>query len=363
MKTTKFRIPRVIFDMHVHGRGFYQYRKTTIDQVMKEAANGLINISAFMPNTIPAIIDDIYLEYYFCLAEESRRINKNKFKQYIWFGVTDENIIYCEHALEKDYVIGLKIYPLAPDGQGVTTGVIGVIHDSTIVKAMMLARKQDKVLAAHCDDPIIIAQSKGNPIEAETEYVKKILKLAEQVPGVKIMICHVSCRQSAELILEAQAKGIDVVIELCPQYLWFDNEGTNWNLNLNPIFYYCFNNLRGSEHRKFLIELLTSDNQSILIDSDSACHTREEKLQSKPGGIPSNQELVPTIITLAIKHGIAEARVAQLLSFNHSKFFNIPAPKELVEYEWELKEDHLLYNKGKVENPWNGSRLYFPVLN
>jgi dihydroorotase-like cyclic amidohydrolase len=349
--------------MHVHGRGFMQWQKTTVKQVMAEAMNGLINISAFMPNTIPAIINDTNLKHYFDLVEEAKRINNNKFEQYIWFGVTDGNLTYYEQALLENYVIGLKIYPLAPDGKGVTTGTIGVMHDSTIVKAMLLAKKNDKVLAAHCDDPIIIARLKYNPIEAEIEYVKKILKLAEQVPGVKIMICHVSCRQSAELILEAQAKGMNIAIELCPQYLWFDNESTNWNENLHSIFYHCFNNLRGSEHRKFLIGLLASNNELVLIDSDTACHAREEKLRDQPGGIPSNQELVPVIITLAIEHKISEARVAQLLSFNHSKFFNIPVPNELVEYKWEFKEDRLLYNNGKVENPWNGSRLYFPILN
>jgi len=362
VKIIKFRIPKVIFDMHMHGRDMGQEHKTTVKQVMAEGTKKLISIFSFMPNTVPAIINLNVLKHYLNLIKKAAGTVKNKFEHFIWFGITDDNLSECKLAIKNKNVIGFKIYPLAPGGKSVTTGTIGVMHDKTILAAMKLARDENKISAFHCDDPIIIAQSTGNPIEAETTYVKKILKLAEQVPGVKIIICHVSCRQSAKLILKAQARDMQVVIEICPQYLWFDNDGVNWNPNLDSTFYYCFNNLRGSEHRKFLIALLKTNNELILIDSDSACHTREEKLQDKPGGIPSNQELVPVVVTLAIEHGISEARVAQLLSFNHSKFFNIPVPRELVEYNWVKKPDQLLYNNGKVENPWNGSKLYFPIL-
>ena len=133
-------------------------------------------------------------------------------------------------------------YPRFPNGKVATTGTaIGVRQDSTILRLMKAVRKENKVLARHCDDPLTIKRLGGHKIEAEVAEVKKTINLAKQVPGVKIIICHVSCRQSAELILAAQQEGMQIAIELCPQYLWFDSDRTNWNPNLDPVFYHCFN--------------------------------------------------------------------------------------------------------------------------
>ncbi|MFH1522814.1 MAG: dihydroorotase family protein [Patescibacteria group bacterium] len=362
-----FGIPKVRFNMHVHGRGMKQWPKVKVRQLMAEAKNGLIDIMAYMPNTDPAIISIVILKMYLKIIELAKKKLNIVYPQYVWFGVTDDNLAECEEALKLDGVIGLKIYPKLPGGKSVTTGSgeIGVAFESTIKKAMELCKKYNKPIAIHCDDPALIQSYGGNPIIAEYSYVDKVLNIAREVPGVIIIVCHVSCIQSARKILKAQEEGMQVVIELCTHYLWFDNEGTNWNPNLGSAFYLCLNNLRGPEHREFLVGLLATDNPLIIISTDDAWHLEEEKLSAKPpSGIPSIREMVSAIVTLAIQHGISEQRVYQLLSGNPSKIFNIPVSRELVEYEWELREDDILYNGGKGENvvnPWNKSKLYVPV--
>lgn len=363
MEEKIFRLPKVIINMHSHGRGLKQRHKTTIKQVLREAQTGLINILGFMPNTNPAITNLTVLRAYLNLIKSAKKALKIIYPQYVWFGVTDDNLAECKKALKLEAVIGLKIYPKASGGNTVTTGSIGVVFDKTIKSSMELAQELNKPVAVHGDDPIIIAKSKGNPIEAEVEYDRKILKIARQVPGVKIMFCHVSCRQSAELILDAQQERMQVAMELCPHYLFFDSDGTNWNPELDPVFYHCYNNLRGSEHREYLVSLLATNNPLIIIGSDDAQHTQEEKLRNGPGGLPGNQEMVPAIVTLAVQLGLSEKRVAQLLSFNASDFFKIPVPRELVSYKWEKRVNNLLYNNGKVVNPWNGSELFFLIMN
>ncbi|MFH1822469.1 MAG: dihydroorotase family protein [Patescibacteria group bacterium] len=358
-----FRIPEVIPNMHCHSRGFRERYKTTIFQMLAEAQKSLISIMAFMPNTNPPIINFPMLEAVLKLIVRAKEKLGIIHDQYVWFGVTDNNLGMCKIALIHPLVIGLKVYPKALGGKTVTTGKIGVMDRITILVAMEIARNANKPIAFHCDDPDIIAKTGGHPIEAEIEYVKKILHLAKLVPGVKIIICHVSCRESAELILRAQAEGMQVVIELCPHYLWFDSAGTNWKPGLSPAFYKCFNNLRGPEHREFLVSLLKTDNPLIIISTDDAWHAKEEKLSlNPPGGIPSIREMVPLIVTFAVQHKISEQRVAELISFNPSKVFGIEIFREMIGYEWEEREDDILYNGGKVVNPWNGSRLYFPVI-
>lgn len=99
----------------------------------------------------------------------------------------------------------------------------------------------------------------------------------------------------------------------------------------------------------------------IIIGSDNANHTTSEKIEKKLGGLPTNQEMVPVICTLAQKHGISDQRVAELLSWNAGKIFGIPISKEFNRCKLVEKVDDLTYNNGIITNPWNGSRLLFPV--
>lgn len=355
------RIPKNSIDAHCHKRGLNQSNKTTVRQTMLEAKKGLISISAAMPNTDKPLISVEACNDYHKLQTDAQ-IELSLPQQYVWFGLTDANLGEFQKALELPYILGGKVYPLKQDGAAVTTasGAIGVMHDHTILAAMYLARSADKALPFHCDDPDIIALAKGNPIEAEVAYVKKIISLARKVQGVKIIICHVSCMESATIILEEQQRGMNIAIELCPHYLWFDADGTHWRKDIDPVFYKCFNNLRSSRHRLFLISLLALNNPLIFISSDNASHTEKEKIEKKLGGLPSNQEMVAVVCTLAEQLELSDEQVGNLLCFNVSRFLNIPAPEELIDCELEKRIDDIEYNNGIVLNPWNGSRLWLP---
>lgn len=353
-------LPEIIIDSHCHARDFRQSYKTTVMQTLKEAKKGLITISALMPNTDPPIISlEVLSDYSKLIVAAENELDLPR--QYVWFGVVDGNLKECEEALRLPFVVGLKIYPKKKNGQSVTTGIIGVTEEETIPEAMRLVKKYGKALAIHCDDPDIILK-KGYVIEAEVEYVRKIIRYAQIVPGVKIIICHVSCVESASLILWAQREHhMKIAIELCPHYLWFDSEKTNWNPNFDPVYYKCFNNLRPARHRKYLISLLKLNNRLIIIGSDNAPHTREEKMEKGLGGLPTNHEMVAVICALAKQNKIPDGRVAQLLSYNLSDILEIPVSRKTKKYRLEKMTDDIQYNNGKVLNPWNGSELLFPV--
>lgn len=349
MEKTIF-LPETIIDAHCHGRDMEESYKTTVKQTLREAKSGNIGITVFMPNTKPPIIDKNTLSYYVGLiwgVVDSLGI-KN---QYLHFGVTDNNLKTCGYALKTyDNVVGLKIYP-----KGVTTGSgIGISKDETIIKSLELAAYYDKVIAVHCDGP-------NHTIEEETEYLKKVIFYLRWVPVARVVICHVSCRESAEIILRAQQEGLKVALEICPHYLWFDDERTNWNHKLDPIFYHCYNKLRSLSDRHYLINLLYDYNPLIFVSSDNATHTPEEKLVKKLGGLPTNQEMVAVVVTLALRMGLSEERIGDLLCYNAGDFFGIPVTENKKEYYLEERTDRIEYNNGKIVNPWNGSRLVFPV--
>ncbi|MDP1884229.1 MAG: dihydroorotase family protein [Candidatus Moranbacteria bacterium] len=360
MQKNTICLPETIIDTHCHGRDLKQAYKTTIRQTLSEALEALISISVFMPNTLPAITNLMILQHQLRLLGNARKKLCLKNQQYGHFGLTDRNLVECEAALKFREVLGLKDYPLSADGTTVTTGTIGVFDPRTRLAGLHLVRQHRKIYARHCDNPGIIARE-GHTINAEVADVEDMISLASQVPGAKVVACHISCRESAELILKAQKKGLPITIELCPHYLWFDSEGTNWNPDLDPVFYKCFNSLRGGEHREFLVSLLPTDNPWIIIGSDNAPHPTQEKIQGKLGGLPSNQEMVPVICTLAKKYKISNHRVVELLSWNASRFLGIRISKKFNRYRLIDKIDDLAYNNGIVTNPWNGSRLLFPA--
>jgi dihydroorotase len=353
----KLNLPTAIVDLHCHGRGWQHRHKTTVLQVMKEAASSGIAITAFMPNTLPAITDWSRTTTYLDVINNAQKDLQVRQKQYLYFGALDSNHAYCDRVLALEQVIGVKVYP-AKNGQPVTTGSdIGVAELSSILEHMKLAAKHGKVAAIHCDDPLVIA-AEGNTKKAEVEYVIKMLGLACLIKGLRLVFCHVSCRESAELILAAQAQGIEAGIELAPHYLWFDGDGTNWNKDLSPNHYKCLNSLRSAADREYLIELAKSDNRYIFLHSDSACHTIKEKEEEGLGGLPTNQQLIPVAVTLATQHGISEDRLQQLLSFNAADFYRLTVPRTVTERTFRLRPDRKVYNHGNVKNPWKGSMLY-----
>jgi dihydroorotase-like cyclic amidohydrolase len=362
MPEKTIKLPEIIIDTHCHGRGLKQAHKTTVQQTMSEAIKMLVVISIFMPNTDEPLITIEALDKYISLIRWAKKVLGIDYPQYVYFGITDYNLAECEIALRYPEVIGLKDYPLSADGKTVTTGTIGVSKQETRLAGLRLVTKYNKVYARHCDNPEVIARE-GHTIKAEVIDVVDMISLASEVPGAKVVICHVSCRESAETILKAQQRGMQIIIELCPHYLWFDADGANWNPNLDPVFYKCFNNLRSSEDREFLISLLLSDNLLIIIGSDNAPHTTWEKIEKKFGGLPSNQEMVAVICTLAKQYSISDQRVAELLSWNAGEIFGIKTSKKLKLYHLIERIDALTYNNGDVTNPWNGSRLLFPYSN
>jgi len=356
-----FYLPETIINMHAHGRGMRQSHKATMLDVLAESRAGKIDITGFMPNTWPAITNKEVLDKVIGIVERAVKSLVLREKQSVWFGATDSNLKECENAFNRDEVVGIKVYSKIPKGSITTTGGggIGVAFCCTKIAIMNIAKNAGKPVAWHCADPYIMQKNGGKETEeAVLKDVELILKCAQTVRDVKIVFCHIGYRKAAEMILDAQKDGINAVIELCPHYLWFDNAGTNWTLK-NANYYKCFNNLGSYEDREFLISLLQTDNDKIIISSDHAPHTKKEKLAGA-GGFPTVFEMVPVIITLAKKYKIPEKRVAELLSFNAAKIFNIKVPTKLVKYRIEERRDDFKYS-GKVVNPWQDSWLYFPM--
>ena len=158
-------LPKEFLNIHCHGRDFNQRHKSTLEEVLSESQESHIGSTIFMPNTDPPLTDVETLAQYYSIIRGNCEKLHVKEPQYIYFGLTDDNLDQFDQALDLPYVVGGKCYP-KKDGQGVTTGSdIGVSKNTSILSAMRKARRKNKAIAFHCDDPWIIA-IEGNSINA-----------------------------------------------------------------------------------------------------------------------------------------------------------------------------------------------------
>lgn len=349
-------LPKEIICTHTHGRDMEFAEKTTLEQTLIEADVGRISKVCYEPNA-PAINSIDRLQAYELVARQAAQKTKLNIGQYFWFGLTDDNIADCIYALRKPWVVGLKEYP-GSEGGSVTTGTVAVFKRETTISGMRLVKNFDKAFQVHCEDPRVI-KNEGHTKRAETVYLRRILDCAAEVKGVRVIIAHVTCRESIEMIKAARARGINVVPEITPHHLWFSSDGDNWNKDIDPVFYHCYNPIREQKERDYLRLHLKYDlHVPTIMGCDHAAHRTEDKLKGA-AGIPSIMHAVPVAVTLAKKLNISEFRLADFLSFNASNILKIPAQRKLVSHRIKMKIDDRVYNNGIVTSPWHGE-FYFP---
>ena len=110
----------------------------------------------------------------------------------------------------------------------------GVQSEDMMRQAMLEARDLGKLIVAHCEDNSLLrggyihdgqyAREHGHGICSESEYgqIARDLKLAEET-GCSYHVCHISAKESVELIRQAKKRGVDVTCETAPHYLILDD--------------------------------------------------------------------------------------------------------------------------------------------
>lgn len=189
----------------------------------------------------------------------------------------------------------------------------GVQNEDIMLAAMQNAKRLDKIICAHAEDNSLLnggyihdgeyAKKHGHKgISSASEYkqVERDIRLAEKT-GVKYHVCHVSTKESVELIRKARARGIDVTCETAPHYLTLTEENLleDGRFKMNPP-------LREKEDRAALIEGLL-DGTITAIATDHAPHSFEEKskgLKNSLMGITGLETSFPILYTKLVKTGI-----------------------------------------------------------
>ena len=343
-------------DVHVHLRepGF-SYKETIRTGSLASAHGGYTDICA-MPNLNPVPDSLETLKPQQDLIRDDAVIRVYPYAA-ITKGQMGEELADLE-ALAP-YVIGFS-----DDGRGVQS-------EEMMRRAMEIAKKCGKMIVAHCEDNSLLhggyihdgayAKAHGHKgICSESEWgpIARDLKLVEET-GCAYHICHISTKESVELIRQAKAKGLDVTCETGPHYLVLDDSmlQEEGRFKMNPP-------LRSPEDRKALIEGIL-DGTIDMIATDHAPHAAHEKdggLTKSLNGIVGIETAFPVLYTHLVKTGVISLeRLIELMSINPKKRFGLP----MQAFDWTVFDLEASYDVDPEEflsmghsTPFTGMRVF-----
>ena len=305
-------------DVHVHLRepGF-SYKETIKSGTLASAHGGYTAVCS-MPNLNPVPDSKENLKKQLDIIENDACINVYPYGA-ITVGQMGEKLSDMDGMAEN-------IIAFSDDGRGVQS-------DELMEKAMLKAKTLGKMIVAHCEVNDLLkggyihdgeyAKANGHRgvcSESEWKQIERDLKLVEKT-GCSYHVCHISTKESVELIRQAKAKGLDVTCETGPHYLILDDSNLqeHGRFKMNPP-------LRGKEDRLALIEGI-KDGTIDMIATDHAPHSSEEKgrgLEKSMMGVVGIETAFPLMYTYFVETGVITLeKLIELMSINPRKRFGI----------------------------------------
>ena len=343
-------------DVHVHFREPGRPDKESIASGCAAAAAGGYTCVCTMPNLDPAPDS---LETLESQLEIIRRDASVDVVPYACITVGRKGLEVVDMPSLKGSVVAFS-----DDGSGVQ-------DPSVMRRAMELAARSGCIIAAHCEDNTLLhggcihdgafARSHGyDGISSGSEWkqIERDLELAART-GCAYHVCHISTKESVDLIREAKRGGVDVSCETAPHYLVLseDDLREEGRFKMNPP-------LRTSRDREALLEGIL-DGTIDMIATDHAPHTAEEKSRGLRGsafGIVGLETAFPVLYTRLVRGGLLSMeRLVELMSTAPRRRFGLPdAGGDYAVFDvstpWKIDSSRFL-SKGK-SSPFDGMEVY-----
>lgn len=324
----KYIIVPGLCDVHVHFREPGFSYKETIASGSAAAAHGGYTAVCTMPNLDPVPDSAEHLQVQLDAIKRGAAIKVLPYGA-ITVGEKGEKLADMEAMSDK-------VCAFSDDGKGVQ-------NDGMMREAMAKAKRLGKIIAAHCEDNSLLfggyihdgeyAKAHGHRgISSASEYkqIERDLRLAEET-GCAYHVCHISTKESVELIRQAKARGVDVTCETAPHYLVLCDEDMqeDGRFKMNPP-------LRSREDKKALIEGI-KDGTIDMIATDHAPHSAEEKgrgLEKSLMGVVGLETAFPVLYTeLVMKNIITLDRLVELMSFKPKERFGIDTNNDFAVFD------------------------------
>ncbi len=312
-----------LVDPHVHLREPGFSRKETIATGTAAAARGGVTTLMSMPNLSPAPDSEESVKVQLDIIEADALVNV------IPYGSITRG--------QKGRGELVDFKALAPVVAGFSDDGVGVQEDELMAEAMRAAKAAGRPIVAHCEvnellhggyihDGEYCAQNGHKPNCSKSEWgqVERDLKLVEKI-GCQYHICHISTKESVELLRAAKAKGLNVSGETAPHYLLMTDEDLqeHGRFKMNPP-------IRSREDQMELLNGIL-DGTIECIATDHAPHTEEEKsrgLALSAFGVVGIECSFALMYTYLVRRGVISLeRLVELMSLNARAIFGLPSGK------------------------------------
>lgn len=350
-----------LIDVHTHLRepGFI-YKETIATGSMAGAKGGYTSICA-MPNLNPTPDSLENLQVELDAIKKDAKINVYPYG----------TITKGEKGQELADLDGIANYVIAFSDDG-----HGVQNEEMMLSAMEKAKKLNKMIVAHCEDNSLlnggyihdgeyakIHGHKGICSESEWGPIKRDIELSRKT-GCHYHVCHISTKESVEIIRQAKKEGVNVTCETGPHYLTLNdmNLQEEGRFKMNPP-------IRSEEDRQALIEGI-KDGTIDMIITDHAPHSAEEKskgLQGSAMGVVGLEVAFPVLYTNLVKPGIITLnKLLELMNTNPRNIFKIGTEIKVGERAdltvYDLDENYNIdsskfVSMGKA-TPFDGNNVY-----
>ena len=341
-------------DVHVHFREPGFSYKETIKSGSMSAARGGYTAVCTMPNLNPTPDSVEHIKMQTDLFADSL-INIYP------YGTITKN----EAGNELSDMEGMRDIAIAfsDDGRGVQS-------DDMMRAAMIEAKRLGKMIVAHCEVNSLLRggyihdgeyarahNHKGICSESEYAQIARDIELVKEI-GVPYHVCHISTKESVEIIRQAKRDGVDITCETGPHYLVLDDSDLqeHGRFKMNPP-------LRSKADREALIEGIL-DGTIDMIATDHAPHSAEEKskgLEKSAFGVVGLETAFPVLYTKLVKTGvIGFEKLIELMCINPRKRFNIPIGDDFtvwdLNHEFNVDPNEFL-SLGRA-TPFEGDKLF-----
>lgn len=300
-------------DVHVHFREPGFGYKETIRQGSLAGARGGYTVVGTMPNLKPAPCDMDSLRV------QQEIIDRDAVIQVIPYGTITKDQSGTGTLSDMEGMAN-HVLAFSDDGKGVQ-------DDGLMREAMNVAKSLNKLVVAHCEDESLLREGKVR--ESEWRQIERDLKLADET-GCGYHVCHISCKESVEVIRDAKKSGVNVTCETAPHYLVLDTEDVRKGIAENPEAGGRFKMnppIKDPADRKAMIEGAL-DGTVDMIATDHAPHSAEEKskgFEKSLNGITGLECAFPVLYTGLVRPGVMTLeRLVEMMAISPRKRFGLP---------------------------------------